>query len=246
MNNNGFSFQKAFDEALTDEKRELHDTTKSFYVSDMAGCFRKRILKRMGKETEPFDDRTLRLFYVGNQNHLLYCDILAKTGALLEKEIPCRWEEYELSGRADALVQTKDNGFLLYEFKTTHSRKLINFDPEQDKHYIMQGLTYLHLLNPQYNNAITQLRLVLVSRDDLLIKELGFYPTEAWMNEITTDLKTLQDYWQKRDKELPPELEKGRWECRYCNLLKHCPNKVIELTKKEKKDEKPPTSQTEV
>ena len=228
-NNESFSFQKAFDKILVEKQQELHDATKAFYVSDMAMCFRKRILKRMGKEQEPFNERTLRLFYVGNQNHLLYCDILAKAGALLDKEISCYWQEYELAGRADALVQTQNNGILLYEFKTTHSRKLLHFDIEEDKRYILQGLTYLHLLNPNYNNTLKQLRLVLVSRDDLLIKEITFYLTEQWMNEIIIDIKTLWDYWQK--KEIPPELEKGVWECKYCGMIKHCPNKLVELKK---------------
>ena len=56
-----------------------------------------------------------------------------------------------------------------------------------------------------------------------MIKEEPFYLLPNVQKEVYSDLQTLRRWWLKRDKELPPELERGNWQCKYCSYYIHCP-----------------------
>ena len=208
--NNSFSLQKIVDAYLAGEQKE-HDDTKCFYASQLGTCFRRRILQRLNSPHQPKTILDLRKFSIGKFIHIWLQDILAKSCYLLEEELKCGDTDYECFGRADALVQTPENGLLLYEFKSTHSRALIY--NEMPRGYILQGLFYVQCLNKQYNNAIKQLRICQISRDDLLLKETGFYLTDQWQAELKAELEELKAWWGKREVELPPELPEGDWQC---------------------------------
>ena len=218
-----FQFEKILNKHLNSE--EPWDTTKSFYMSDMGKCLRMRWLKRKGFECEPFSNRLKRIFSIGKLGHLYLQEMLEKQGVLIGAEIPVQWQEYELHGRVDALVNIEK--YLVYDFKFTHSRKILikKYDTD-DLHYIKQVLTYVKRLQKEYPD-LKEARLVYVSRDDWLIKEVSYELTPEWDKEIEEEMQALWGYWTAND--MPPELSSDDqmiWQCRFCNYKQHCPNKL--------------------
>ena len=225
-----FSLQGLVDNYLS--RREDRDPTKTFHMSDMGMCMRKRILKRMGKSHTDFEPRTYRLFAVGHMIHEYFQDMLEKEGVLVHKEGEISMMGGELIGHYDAIVKAKD-GLHLYELKTVHSRKILYKDV--DEQYIMQGLTYMMALQPEY--SIKDLRVCLISRDDLIMKETGHTLTPEWTQRIHNELGLLWESWQNKDKKLPPELEptdKQAWLCGYCAYREHCPVAAERIAKKKR------------
>jgi CRISPR/Cas system-associated exonuclease Cas4 (RecB family) len=178
------------------------------------------------------DLRTKRLFAIGHLHHLYFQDILKEAGVLEEAEVRCEAPEVGFAGSCDALVK-HEGEYYVYEFKNCHSRKLLFKDT--DKHHVLQGLTYLMLLEKKLNIKIKELRLVLISRDDMLVKETGHFLTTELAEQISNEMffmwKALQFY--EKNKVLPAELEpeaEDSWQCRYCSYIEHCP-KAQEWTK---------------
>jgi hypothetical protein len=214
-----FSLQGFVDNYL--ELNSDNQISNCFRISDMGRCYRMRILKRMGASYDRVDERTMRLFEIGHVNHKFLQDLLDDAGILVSKEETVSIANGELVGHFDALIDFAD-GLHLLEFKNTHSRKLLYGDI--DRHYIMQGLTYWLACEQKYPN-IKDLRVCLISRDDWMIKEVGFTLTGEWRKDISNEIEQLLMYWHNRDKELPPLLPDTDWQCGYCNYRQHCPGK---------------------
>jgi hypothetical protein len=198
---------------------------KSFHVSGMGLCVRKRILERTGAIHKDVDLRTKRLFAIGKLHHIYFQDILQEAKILVAKEVRVEAPEVGFAGSCDALVKFKDE-YYVYEFKNCHSFKLLYKDV--DHHNVLQGLTYLMLLEKQRGIKIKELRLVLISRDDMLIKETGHVLTPELAKEISDEMFNMSTYLfdYEKNQVLPDELradDKLAWQCGYCTYIQHCP-----------------------
>jgi hypothetical protein len=213
---NGLSLEKLLNEYLA--TKIDRDGTKCFSVSDMGTCKRKRILARLGSNRKPFDARTKRIFAIGTVNHEYLQDLLEDAGILIGRELTVKFPEVGFVGHCDALVDWHGDKYL-YEFKNVHSRKILY--GEIDHHYVLQGMTYLMGLEKDFGK-IKALRVVLVSRDDWIMKE------------ISNEMFEMAKLWQRKDS-LPDELaddDKENWLCGYCNFVEHCPKAQKRIAEK--------------
>jgi CRISPR/Cas system-associated exonuclease Cas4 (RecB family) len=222
MNEQGLSMEYLFNQHISRDDEFSHD---SFHISGMGLCRRKRLLERTGASHVDVDLRTKRLFAIGKLHHIYFQDILEDAGILEEAEIKVEAPEVGFVGSCDALVKY-DNEYYVYEFKNCHSRKIIY--GVTDHHHVLQGLTYLMLIEKKLNIKIKELRLVLISRDDLLVKETGHTLTKELAEEISNEMFDMAQRLIKYEqtKELPDELANDdvtNWQCSYCGFIEHCP-----------------------
>lgn len=140
--------------------------------------------------------------------------VLEKKGLLIEAEI--KVEDIHRIGHIDAIVKTED-GLILYDFKTVHSRKFHHMRKEGgDRHYAMQALTYAMMLP----FGVADVRIAYVSKDDLCIEEVS--ATEMVnAEEVIQDWLKLIQAWNTQTE---PEPNNEEWECRYCIYRTACYN----------------------
>jgi len=223
---NGYTLEGALNRQLSKPRINRHHTQDKFHCSDMGKCFRMRILKRMCAESDTFPARTLRLFAAGHTMHDHIQGLIMRDGKEhgydvetgTELEIPA----YDLVGEADLLLLS-DDGNMLYEIKTVHSRKLLYKDV--DIHYAFQLLTYALCLKKSRGIDVSP-RVAMISRDDWLVKEVGYTLNKEWEHDIYQELNALKSYWENRNKELPPETvqeSSEAWMCSSCVYIRHCP-----------------------
>jgi len=208
-------------------KRRKHHEQKTWYVSSLGSCLTANYLARKGIATKEFDDRTLRVFKVGN----MFEDWLVEQVAEGEKDfetqigmggkvvngelIKSKKEDSEISGYADLRI-----GNMIYEIKTKHSKAFWymnkrHMGPNRQHEY--QLWTYLKLLNKPEG------RLVYLSKDDLAILEYPvFLKDKELESEVMNEINILNEAWEKG---LPPKPveDKKDWRYKYCsNHKKHC------------------------
>ena len=135
---------------------------------------------------------------------------------LISKEQPVKDEHR--SGRIDA-VTLQDGQYILYDFKTVHSKKFwyLTKKKETDPQYAHQIVTYLDMLKGQFGDP--QLRILYISKDDLALEEVVIRPQD-WLQEVRRGWSELYEYWE--GDVLPPAEPKFGWECKYCNWRDLC------------------------
>jgi len=161
---------------------------------------------------EDFDERTLRVFSVGNIFEDWVVDTIKATGKEVETQVRVEDKKLGVSGKIDLKM---DN--VLYEIKSKHSKAfwyMLKKDAPMQQHE-EQLWTYLYLTN------IEKGYIVYVSKDDLAIQEYPVYlENEDIKNSVFTQLKVLNLAWKK---ELPPPPpEKDTWQSKYCRWHKQC------------------------
>ncbi len=195
----------------TKRSSETRDISK-FRVSDAGRCHLMRFWKRQGKPfTDEPDARTYRVFEVGHVFHVWLQDLLAEKGLIVGKEF--KVEDKHRLGHIDALVMT-EQGLVLYDFKTVHSRKFHYMkNGDGDRHYMMQAYTYATLLPL----GVTDIRIAYISKDDLCISEVSV--DEAIEQNVMDDWNMLLSAWERQEEPEPHPMD---WECKYCNYRSSC------------------------
>lgn len=239
-------WNRYFDELETDEKRKR----EHFYVTDTGRCLRGVYLERQGAERdEPLDDRTKRVFHVGNVFEDEVVKVVSKHHEI-ETQGQILFDEYDTHGRYDLLIKGDEPH--LIELKTMHSngfwwREKSGFQPLD--HHLEQISLYLYKLKETMPNLTASI--VYISKDDLCMKQIPVELNMAVVGKALTKLQTLKEAW---DKQLPPALQddfvfdevKKKWEvswqAKYCPFHKQCTGdpdwlvhantKVKELNKK--------------
>jgi len=203
------------------EKQKEFAKEKSMWrASSMGQCYRKRYWDRKGEEKQPFDNRILRVFEVGNILHIYLQKLLKDEGELVSAEEVV--ENGVVRGHIDAIVRG-DKGYIIYDFKTVHSRKFSYLKKGADDHYIKQLMTYTMLAKKKYKN-IQDSRLLYISKDDLRMQEMSYQLSDFIENEIKQELADLENYWKCN--QLPPAKSKEKWECGWCNYTQ-CENNKL-------------------
>lgn len=197
------------------QKDQMARDHSKFWASDAGRCRLMRFWRRQGREeTDPSDERSLRIFAVGKAFHLLIQQMLRDAGKLFAAEMTV--ETTHIIGHVDGLI--RENGHLaLYDFKTVHSRKFWHTDG--DRHYRLQTATYRLLLPKGIQELVKVARVAYISRDDLLIKEVEI--TEEDVQEACADWDALITAWKAQEEPAP---NPSSWECaRYCPYRSACP-----------------------
>jgi len=210
--------EKIIDNYIAEKRQaELRDHSK-FRVSDAGRCRLMRYWKRQDKPASDLpDERQLRVFEVGHVFHVWLQDILKPKGALIEVPV----EDEHRIGHVDAIVQS-DEGIILYDFKTVHSRKFHHNRREGgngDIHYAMQAFTYATMLPPSLQRELTDIRIAYISKDDLCIEEVSVFRYPALPEKTKDDWEILTECWNSQKEPNPNPLP---WECKYCIYKSSC------------------------
>jgi len=233
------SIQTLIDEHLKAErdKRE-HKSSGRYIASNLGKCYRAQYWYRKGEPvSNPPDERTYRVFAVGDIFHQFVQDIIAKQP---NAQIEVSASNEDFACRADMVIDDE-----VYEIKSQHSRafwymtKSENIAEDKEPN-ILQGLMCAKMLGK------VAVRLVFISKDDLCIAEYGFALSHEWEEKLAQEIKTLNEIWDKQ--ELPPACpraypkKKGDKieyaECGYCGWKTKC--EEIELSAEIDKAEKEP------
>lgn len=199
------------------EKRAEHIRSHDkFRVSDAGRCHLMRYWKRQGKPfTDEPDARTQRVFEVGHIFHGWLQDLLKEKGLLIEREKEV--EDIHRIGHVDAIIQT-EQGLILYDFKTVHSRKFHYKRKEGnngDVHYAMQAYTYAMMLP----FGVADIRIAYISKDDLCIEEMTVMDIDDISEYVNQDWYSLIDAWNREEEPKPNPMS---WECGYCSYCSCC------------------------
>jgi len=208
--------EKIIDDYIAEKRQaELRDHSK-FRVSDAGRCHLMRYWKRQGKPASDLpDDRQLRIFEVGHVFHRWIQDILLEKRKLVACEL--KIEDTHRIGHIDAIIRM-DDMFILYDFKTVHSRKFHwrrKAGNNGDMHYAMQAFTYATMLP----FGVADIRIAYISKDDLCIEEVSVMDTDDISEYVQQDWATLLDAWERQE---PPKPNPAEWECKYCIYRTEC------------------------
>lgn len=212
------------------DKREKKNQI-SWHASSLGTCLRGTYLNRLGnKPDKGFDERTLRVFNMGNLIEDWLVDLLKlqelKFGDMvIETQVRGEDKELNVSGYADVVVEYQGEKEVI-EIKSKHSRAfwwMNNKGEGAQRQHQYQLWLYLWMLK------IDKGRITYVSKDDLSILE---YPVlrsnETLKKEVFEQLELLNKAWQSKDPTLLPLPingiwgNKNDWQQKYCGWHKQC------------------------
>ena len=241
------SIQAIIDEQLA--KGREHKEKDCWYVTDYGRCPCGVFMERMGTPNpSPVDERTKRVFEMGNRVEDFVVDALDKKGLIIEKQGSITYPEINVRGRFDVLIKNEKNGAQLVEVKSMHSqgfhwRKKSGFKPLE--HHEAQVLMYLGKLKEKYPEITGGL--CYVSKDDLLIQQIPIPWNDKKFKSIREYFLMLEKSWKDKVRPDPVpavvyDLAKKKWvvnwQADYCGYHTLCTGDPLwkENAMKEAKD----------
>lgn len=210
-----FSLAGLIDQHIADSREDKEYLT--WRASQMGKCLREHFLLRAGvKQTTPPDSLSQRKFAVGDVFHEyiqgVVLDNLGRETAhgkivAVEVEVEVADPETDSAGRCDLVIMFEDGYTIMFDIKSMHSRAFWHLEKsgktvkEKYPHYVQQLLTYMYQWK-QRGTPVDEGRLLLVSKDDLCIKETTYYLTDELEADVLKEFATLNQHWA--EKKLPP------------------------------------------
>lgn len=201
-----FSLQGLINSHVAKLGKEKSERT-TWRASSLGKCPRAAFYKRLGvEETSPLDERTQRVFKVGDIFHEWIQDIANDEGYALAIEYELEDKKLDLEGRCDLIVHA-DKKRILVDIKTINSRAFWHLEKSgktvQEKYpqYVRQLGAYMLMLKKN-GEPVDEGRVLLVSKDDLMLKEVTYYLTTELEQAVTEELEMLNKHWA--EKTLPP------------------------------------------
>lgn len=218
-------------EADKKERAEREDAGKYWYPSQLGACDRRNVLQHAGVEAIPFEDRTLRLFWLGNQIHeALQASFPFK---VVGHELKFRNEEYKVSGRLDTLAEVE--GILeSVEYKSVHDKKFAYGGLPEQSHVFQVGCSLIWPASLPDGTLLPlpeRGRIVYWSKNDARIEEYIVDASEELSAAVKAEFVRLESLYQRyvADGTLPDALPlaqkkvRGKtvevvdWRVNYCN-----------------------------
>ena len=223
------SIQALIDESIKKSQESRKDKPRSGKISPsgLGRCFRYQYLYRKGEPpSNPIDERTLRVFKVGD----LFHDFVQ--GFLPDYQSEVRCEQDDILGYADVVL---DDSVL--DIKSQHSfawhymeKPGYNVYKEKLNNWL-QVACYAEILEKP------KVGLVLISKDDLCIAQY-WSPTERFSHELSEELTQVRFNWASQ-KEPPAkprcyiDKKTGKSkECGFCLFQDKCKGEIDENGKK--------------
>ncbi len=195
-----------------------HDYPDYWRISSAGYCMRYNIFKRLHVPAVPEivdgESQKLGTFGIGHAVHGMVQSLTKNAGISVAQEQEVTAPEWDAVGHFDDLIRFSTGDLVLYDYKTVHS-KALNYPAELKKTHRMQVGTYMYLLREEYP-TLTLARIMEISKDDFLIREIGL----QWSDELKADIEAywteLNDWWEIYHKtgKLPPctcEERVGSW-----------------------------------
>ncbi len=211
--------QELLNKTLRDkqEARPKKEQT-SWYVSSIGQCSRGNYLSRLGKKPDkPLDDRTLRIFDMGNMIEAKVVELLKAQDIELEEQVRVENKEMGVSGYADIVCTYKGEKEVL-EVKSKHSGAfhwMVKKGEGANRHHIYQTWLYMHLLGIEKGSVLYW------SKDDSVIVQFPVLLSDKKIeSEVLTELNVLNTAWKSKT---PPLMaETGTWQAKWCNYHQQC------------------------
>lgn len=211
------NIQEIIGEDLRTERDSRSKRVRSglYSPSSLGKCFRAQYWNRKNEPiTNPPDERTLRIFSVGDIFHKWIQERIRKVNPDIQCEVPVKTDSFY--GFADIV-----NGDEVIDIKTMHSKGFWYLDKCEDikkEKYTnwLQVMFYAINLGKKYA------KLCFVSKDDLCINEYREEVNDYWINEINKEIQTLELIWHVQ--KTPPAQPRayGGKECGYCQFKDAC------------------------
>jgi len=200
---------------LLNEEKKHKNKKSSYWCSDAGKCPRKVYYAFKNKnEAEEFEPRILRVFQNGDDVHDRICRYLDKAGVLEATETEIPKNDYNITGRIDALL--KDG--TIVEIKSINVKSMNKPIPE----HVGQLQLYLFL----FGNTINGKRKGVLLYESKQTQESFVFEYELDMdmvNKILSDFKEIQKCLEEEE---IPERKKGyyksKYPCKYCNYKNLC------------------------
>lgn len=214
------SLTKLISKQIDEERAKKIRDNSYWHGSDMGICPRKRFFKRQGIGGEEFDERTKRVFKVGEIFHEWLQELLKQQGVLLSCEEELKDDKLNYKGHYDALVSFENDHLILYDFKTVNSMAFSYWEkggfPEYHKSQLM---SYIYFLRKQKFPLLEEGRMFYISKDDFRVVEIPVLFNDEWEKKTEDELILLNNYWERG--ELPPRIAKDyhnisepeAWQC---------------------------------
>jgi len=211
------NIQELVNKELATEQESRKDRQRSgkYSPSLLGCCYRRQWWNRSNEPvSNPSDERSLRIFKVGNFFHKWVQDLITKNNPDISTEV--KLEDDNFLGFADVV-----NGEEVIDIKSVHSKAFWYMEKSKDivkdkYNNWLQVMFYAQKLGKKYG------KLTFISKDDLTIAEYRQELDGYWLNELDMEITKLEYYWEH--KTLPPgdpRAYDGK-ECKYCNFQKTC------------------------
>lgn len=193
-----------------------------FHPSSLWMCDRQAVMTARGEAvTNAPTERALRVFELGNTLHLLIQSALkAKYGDRFspEFEIAMEW----IAGHGDGLLMdTSDEGDVVYEFKSTRSLYKVRKEKRASPHHLQQGATYAVALH-KLGVKIKELRVVYFEKSGMDIQEYIYPWQDSWESEVDNKVAALLPYLDEAMKDQYPACTGPKWLHAYCPFFPAC------------------------
>lgn len=215
--------QDLIDKSLLEYRdKEKHIPSGKFKPSSLGFCFRRQYWERLGEApSNPPDDRTFRIFKVGNIFEKFVVDEMERVSWKFDKQTLV--EDSDFKGYADIVEEN-----CVTDVKSQHSRKFWHVKKELESgksivdifiHNFLQVGFYALKLGKE------NLRLVFISKDDLCINEYQI-ELKVIKETLVKEIGRLLIIWG--EKKLPPAEprlwggKETRKECDYCSFKDKC------------------------
>ena len=199
--------------------KEEHTKSGKWSPSKLGGCYRKHYWSRKAEpETNPIDERTRRVFKVGDLFHDFFQTNLLLRYPTWQKEV--KIEVDDTLGFADLVSEDE-----VMDFKTVHSKKFWWNTQEINAGKDIKDMFYNNWLQVMFyalSLGRNRARLVFISKDDLCIQEYALPLDSYWKGELDMEFTKLNYYWNENT--IPPaqpKLYNGK-ECGYCGYKDKC------------------------
>ena len=191
----------AIDNFLVEEAKKVRDYGQFWSASSAGYCMRKVIFDRLGVDPVKEDARKQKVFTVGHIFHSWIQDITKGAGVSVGQELELLDKKFKIKGHIDDLIKT-ENGIILYDYKTQHSRAFSYKKPGMSHYHRMQLGTYMMMLRDGDYPTLDEARILKISKDDLRMNEEVLYWDDRLENDVRNYWSTINNFLQ--DKKMPP------------------------------------------
>jgi hypothetical protein len=204
-----------------------------FSASNAGYCHRATILNRLNAKELDHDNKTKRLFWIGDVIHRAILGLAEKSGRLIaSEEFVAPYGSGDISGAFDAIIKERDDSITLYELKSMNTGifwKRVLKDKKPSIQHVYQGITYW-ILNKKYR--IDTLKIVYFSKSDAAMRAFRVDITSELVAEVKAWWDLSREY--VKNKTIPPIFVEGPqfdyW-CKGCTFASnwcHGNDEVIE------------------